>query len=191
MAEDLSKSPVPVRLAYRYPNGSMVSYSARAISRKGDGVTVIVNEYFDEGITVAMHADFLEGLTNFRVISVARSIKKPGYFETLLRPAESVPVGDGKGLVAESEVVPDDVPGAARALADRLEIDPPMRFSEALRGLTADVRPMALVVGVAAVVHCLESREMVQPGSLLTRARKAAKFPVAKQRPAEAARKAG
>ena len=206
MTEDLSKSPVAVRLAYRYPNGSMVSYSARAIARKGDSINVVVNEYFDEGITLAVHAPFLEGLCNFRVIEVSRSIRKPGYFETLLRPADAVSAGKGDGqapresrasdedlaAVGEATVpMPEAVAAAAAALADRLDIEPPLRFSEALRGVAVELRPAALVVTAAAVLHLLDLRGAVRASSLLVGAEPTTKIPAAKHFPKEAIRKAG
>jgi hypothetical protein len=198
MSEDLSKSPVAVRLAYRYPNGSMVSYSARAIARQGDSMTVVVNEFFDDGITLAVHAPFLEGLTNFRVISVARSIKKAGYFETLLRPAEAVPVGPGNGMgdpgfaIADAKSIPEAAAEAAGILADRMELEPPMRFSEALRGVPAEVRPMALVVSVAAAVHCMDARGLIEARALLKRTRlTGGKLPAGQQHATQAVRKAG
>jgi hypothetical protein len=179
-----SSQPISVRLAYRYPNGSMVSYSARAVARKGDSVTVVVKEFFDTGITLAVHAPFLEGLTNFRVISVERVQDRPGYFQTLLRPADAVPVGSGTGtgtLGRSSEETPKKEPlkplpatimEAARPLADRLTAEPPIRFSDALRGIPAELRPTALVVAVAAALHCLDDKKIVDAPTVLARARK-------------------
>ena len=198
MSEDLNKSPVPVRLAYRYPNGSMVSYSARAIARKGDAVTVVVNEFFDDGITLAVHAPFLEGLTNFRVVSVSRSIRRPGYFETQLRPAEAVPVGEGNGLPYEGGTkagpasaaspetrqpgpLPEAIAAAAGVLGTRLSLEPPMRFSEALRGLPTEGRATGLLVGIAGVLHCLNAAKGIEARALVKIAGRSPKLPPATQ----------
>ncbi|MBI4479083.1 MAG: hypothetical protein HY651_03575 [Acidobacteria bacterium] len=95
MAKAVAAAPVPIRLAYRYPNGCMISYSARATLRDDDSVHVIVNEEFDEGIQLSVMAPFLGGLTAARVRSVKRSRKTPGYFEVVLQIGDSAVASPG------------------------------------------------------------------------------------------------
>jgi hypothetical protein len=85
MAEAVATVPIPIRLAYRYPNGCMISYSARLTSRNERYMRVLVKEEFEEGIQLSAMAPFLDGLTTLRVCSVKRSKKNPGYYEVDLR----------------------------------------------------------------------------------------------------------
>ena len=194
MAKAVATAPVPIRLAYRYPNGCMISYSARATGRDDDSVHVIVNEEFDEGIQLSMMAPFLEGLTAARVRSVKRSRKNPGYFEVVLQlgdgavasagPAEDADppshgshgTANGEGPIdqelaaakpAPAAVVPDLVVEAAEKLAYELRKLPTRKISEVLEEIPIELRSMSLLVGIAAAIHLLEAKGHVDARRLL------------------------
>ena len=201
MAEAVTAKPVPIRLAYRYPNGSMVSYSARAIARDEQSVRVIVNEEFEEGITLAVMAPFLQGLTTGRVSSVANSKKQPGYFEIVLRFGEktstSASLGNGRKLGAgladatddagvdsheadagqpkTARIVPEQVVEAAEKLAYELGKLPGRHFSRALAEIPVGLRPLALLVGIAATMHLLQEKGLTEAHRLLSSAKEAVK----------------
>ena len=197
MAEAGAAKPVPIRLAQRYPNGSMISYSARAIARDDDSVRVLVNEEFETGIKLAVMAPFLDGLTTARVHSVTRSKKQPGYFEVLLRIGEDTisavrlkadiqnddsekresgadrgPEG-GEGVVAEqipckpSAVVPELAVEAAERLAYELRHLPTRKLSQVLDELPSGLRSMSLLVAIAAAIHLLQQKGHVEARRLL------------------------
>lgn len=194
MAEAVAGKPVPIRLAQRYPNGSMISYSARAIARDEDSVRVLVNEEFETGIKLAIMAPFLEGLTTARVFSVKRSRKQPGYFEVLLRIVDGAASaagprggsqdqnvgenatgvgqgqqsrGDATTEATPSAVVPDVVVEAAEKLAYELGRLPARRLSEALQELPAGLRSMSLLVAMAAAIHLLQEKGCVEARRLI------------------------
>ncbi|MBI3934651.1 MAG: hypothetical protein HY316_08140 [Acidobacteria bacterium] len=194
MAEAVTAKPVPIRLAYRYPNGCMVSYSARAIARDENSVRVIVNEEFDEGIQLAVMAPFLEGLTTARVASVQRSRKQPGYFEVQLRIGDgtastSGPRGGGQeqtvgenatgvgqgqqrrdGVATDarpSAVVTDIVVEAAEKLAYELRKLPTRKFSQVLEEIPSEMRSMSLLVAIAAAIHLLQEKGHVDAHRLI------------------------
>ena len=102
MLQAVTTAPVPIRLAYRYPNGSMVSYNARAVTHDERIIRAVVNEQFEPGVSLAVMAPFLKGLQTALVASVIRSKKQPGYFEVLLALGD-VPVGSGGGISGTSE----------------------------------------------------------------------------------------
>ena len=187
MPRDFGK-PVPIRLAYRYPNGSVVSYAARAVSYDGAYLRLIVNEGFEEGISLAVMAPFLEGLTTGRVSAASRSKNQPGYYEVVLRfgkgngsvlagaserqeQAEGLqePVGPGQldraektlGRKQPARIVPEAIAQAAEELASALYRLPAPRFSQALQWIPAKSRPLALLTAVAAMVHLLEEKGLV------------------------------
>jgi len=180
MPGDFSR-PVPIRLAYRYPNGGMVSYAARAVSYNGTSLRLIVNESFEEGMSLAVMAPFLGGLTTALVSAASRSKNQPGYHEIVLRFGK----GNGSALAGASErqkqpdpqhpervektagrkqparVVPEAIAQAAEELANALYRLPVPRFSQALRWTPAKWRPLALLAAVAAAVHLLEEKGLV------------------------------
>ena len=198
MAEATAAKPVPIRLAYRYPNGCMISYSARAIARDDDSVRVLVNEEFEAGIKLAVMAPFLEGLTIARVSSVIRSKKQPGYFEILLRIGEDTAssVGlkadiedhesgkreSGAGRGAEggeavaaqqnaskpTEAVPELALEAAEKLAYELRKLPARSISQALDEIPSELRSMSLLVAMAAAIHLLQEKGYVEARRLIS-----------------------
>ena len=182
MPWNFNKGPVPVRLAYRYPNGGMVSYAARAVSYDGNSLRVLVNEGFEEGMSLAVMAPFLKGLKTGWVSEASRSKDQPGYYEILLRVGK----GNGSVLTGVSEevfqgaaragqldgvepagrkqparVVPEVIAQAAEELANALYRLPVPRFSQALQWIPAKSRPLALLAAVAAAVHLLEEKGLV------------------------------
>ena len=182
MPGKFNKGPVPVRLAYRYPNGSMVSYAARAVSYDGMSLRVVVNEGFQEGVSLTVMAPFLEGLTAGRVSRASRSKDQPGYYEIILRVGK----GNGSVLTGASEevfqgtagagqldgvepagrkqparVVPEAIAQAAEELSSALYRLPIPRFSQALQWTPVKSRPLALLAAVAAAVHLLEEKGLV------------------------------
>jgi len=187
MAEVVAAKPVPIRLAQRYPNGSMVSYSARALSHDEDSVRVVVNEEFEAGITLAIMAPFLEGLTTGKVCSVRRSRKQPGYFEIILRfgnvaagapaPAAGTSQDEREEKAPRQsepdQAVPDAVVHAAEKLAEELQRLPARRFSEVLNQIRSHLRPVSLLVAVAAVIHLLQEKGHVDARRLMLSAKEA------------------
>jgi len=175
MPGDFSR-PVPIRLAYRYPNGSMVGYAARAVSYNGTSLRLIVNESFEEGMSLAVMAPFLGGLTTALVSAASRSKKQPGYYEIVLRlgkangttvaaPSEGQEQADpaerGAGRKQPARMVPEAIAQAAEELANALYRLPAPRFSQALQWTPAKSRSLALLAAVAAAVHLLEEKGFV------------------------------
>ena len=191
--DDFGGSPVAVRLAYRYPNGSMISYSARALGRGEETLRVLVKEQFEAGTALSVWAPFQDGLTPYRVFRVLKSKKQPGYFEILLRHADAAPSSshakekkkvreepdgpDSAGAIAAQASQPpptspaDSLAGAAERLADVLAQAPACRFSEAMGKIPAASRPLALMAAAAAVLSQLEERGLVHTRSLFIRAK--------------------
>jgi hypothetical protein len=160
----------------------MVSYAARAVSYDGVYLRLIVNEGFEEGMSLAVMAPFLGGLTTALVSAASRSKNQPGYYEIVLRfgkgngsalagaserqeQAESLqePAGPGQpaGRKQPAKVVPEAIAQAAEELASALYRLPVPRFSQALQWTPAKSRPLALLAAVAAVVHLLEEKGLV------------------------------
>ena len=202
MAEVVAAQPIPIRLAYRYPNGCMISYSARATGREDDAVRVIVNEEFEEGITLSVIAPFLDGLTTARVHSVKRSRKNPGYFEVILRIGEEGVAGHGSGgggdglTAAENGIAADDGPvvsevrgakpknavavpdqaiEAAEKLAYELSKLPARNLSKVFQEIPSEMRFMSLLVAIAAVIHLLQTKGHVEVRRVIGNAREARK----------------
>ena len=188
--DDFGGSPVAVRLAYRYPNGSMISYSARALSRGEETLRVLVKEQFETGTGLSVWAPFQDGLTPYRVFRVIKSKKQPGYFEILLRHADAAAIANqarakrptqkaqsGAKVSAAPPTAPppalppDSVAGAAERVADVLAQTPFCRFSEAMRRIPDESRPFALMAAAAAVLSQLEERDLVHTRSLFIRAK--------------------
>ena len=188
--DDFGGSPVPVRLAYRYPNGSMISYSARALARGEESLRVLVKEQFEAGTALSVWAPFQDGLTPYRVFRVIKSKKQPGYFEILLRHGDAAPIANqarakrptqkaqsGAKVSAAPPTAPppalppDSVAGAAERVADVLAQTPFCRFSEAMRRIPDESRPFALMAAAAAVLSQLEERDLVHTRSLFIRAK--------------------
>jgi hypothetical protein len=202
MTQAVATAPVSIRLAFRYPNGSMVSYSARALSYDESLIHVVVNEEFEAGISLAVMAPFLEGLTTAHVSSVIRSKKHPGYFEMVLRFGE-VPTftGEGENGLAEGlsrngeglggrgggaghrnaaerkslGILPGEIGDAAKELANLLEVVPPRRLSEALGRVASESRRAALVVAAAAILQLLDKQEIIEARRLVRGAKEKAK----------------
>ena len=194
MAKAEAAKPVPIRLAQRYPNGSMISYSARAIAHDEISACVLVNEEFETGTKLSIMAPFLDGLTSARVFSVTRSRTQPGYFEVFLQIGEATDAAEhlkansqnhksGKrkrraGTAEESQaenasrakpqtVVPELVSEAAHKLSDELAKLPAPRLFEALNGIPSGLRAMSLLAAVAAAIHLLEKKGHVEARRLL------------------------
>ena len=201
MTQAVATAPVPIRLAYRYPNGSMVSYSARALSYDESLVHVVVNEEFDPGISLSVMGPFLEGLTAAHVTSVIRSKKHHGYFEMVLRLGE-VPAGaevgendfaqclsrigkgpNGRGGAGNKigpkrmslGLLPGEIGDAAKEFANLLEVVPPRRFSEALGRASSELHGAALVVAAAATLQLLDKKGVVEARRLVSGAKEKAK----------------
>ncbi len=198
--DDFRSEPVAVRLAYRYPNGSMVSYSARALTRGEESLRVLVNEQFEKGTALSVWAPFQDGLTTYRVFRAFKSKKQPGYFEVILRLGDAAPSPvraktkkqvrgepaspetDGTAQLQVAQAVqpppalpPISVAGAAQRLADVLAQTPSCRFSEAMGRIPAESRTLALMAAVAAVISRLEERDLVHTRSLFVRAKELAR----------------
>src|ERR1051325_4539859 len=107
MPQANAATPVPIRLAYRYPNGSMVSYNARALAHDDSRILAVVNEEFEPGISIAVMAPFLDGMTTARVASAIRSKKQPGYHEVVLSlDAETLASGNSAGTTSSTDLTP-------------------------------------------------------------------------------------
>jgi hypothetical protein len=197
MAEAVAAKWVAIRLAQRYPNGSMVSYSARAIAHDEISVCVLVTEEFETGTQLSVMAPFLDGLMTARVFSVTRSRTQPGHFEVFLQIGERsastvLPTanrqnrvsgkrksGSENGSKGRREVaaqpdaskpatlVPELALEAASKLADELGKLPARRLSEVLDEIPAEVRSMALLVAVAAAIHLLQQKGHVEARRLI------------------------
>jgi len=198
MSQAVATAPVPIRLAYRYPNGSMISYSARATTYDDSVISVMVNEAFEPGVSLAVMAPFLGGLTNARVTSAIRSKKQPGYYEVILAlddqtisstgPGGEAPTGsstgepqpgpespDGGEATAKRwslARVPEELVDAAKQLGNALEVVPPRRFSEAIERIAPEWRGTATVIAAAAVLHLCEQKGVVPARQLVRGARK-------------------
>jgi hypothetical protein len=193
MTQAVTAGPVPIRLAYRYPNGSMISYSARATAHDDSTLRVMVNEAFEPGISLAVMAPFLRGLTNARVTSVIRSKKQPGYYEVILALAAEAnsaaglsSEGPGNSVMNERQPglpepsskrwslarVPEELADVAKQLGDMLEVVPPRRISEVMEGIAPELRGTATVIAAAAVLHLLEQKGVVPAWQLVRGARK-------------------
>ncbi|HEY7679797.1 MAG TPA: hypothetical protein VIC04_04705 [Terriglobia bacterium] len=190
MSEDFAARPVPIRLAYRYPNGCMVSYAARAVNYDGASLRAVVNEGFEEGVALSVMAPFLEGLTTGLVAGAARSIDQPGYYEITLRfengngsalavpsqPLEERPKSEQVPAASAEEpreverpaarkpparAVPEAIALAAEELANGLYRLPVPRFSQVMQWTPPKSRPLGLLVAVAAAIHLLEEKGLV------------------------------
>jgi hypothetical protein len=194
MAETAAAKLVPVRLAQRYPNGSMVSYSGRAIAHDDISVCVLIKEEFEAGTRLSIMAPFLAGLTSARVFSVTRSTAQPGYYEIFLQIGEgadssarwsvsglkqayargasraaagaATPANDAQ-QTKQGAGVPEAVAAAAALLAAELHRLPARRLSQILPELPPDSRPAALLAAVAAALHLLERKGHVASRRLL------------------------
>jgi hypothetical protein len=201
MAQTVLAKPVAIRLAQRYPNGCMLTYSARALAHGQTFVRVLVNQEFEPGIQLSVIAPFLEGMTMGRVYSVKRSEKQPGFFEMVLRIGEdavsavlvnSNVEADGSGTragrtgsnppgengaagqaapVKPSSNVPDTAGDAAEKLAYELSRIPSRALSKALSEVPHKLRPMSLAVVIAAAIHLLQQKGYVVARHLLDNAK--------------------
>ena len=194
MAEVTASAPIPIRLAYRYPNGCMISYSARLTSRNERFMRVLVKEEFEEGIQLSAMAPFLDGLTTLRVRSVKRSKKHPGYYEVDLRLGdddsfESGDYGHGEELAAEKNGIgesdplegaeggsrrrkkasslPELVTESAEKLAYELRKEPQRSIGGAMEEIPDELRSMALLVAIAAGIHLLAEKGHVNSRGLM------------------------
>ncbi|HWP83594.1 MAG TPA: hypothetical protein VNN17_00250 [Terriglobia bacterium] len=188
MTEPAMTQPVPIRLAYRYPNGCLLTYSARAIAYDARSIQVLTNEEFEPGLTVSVLAPFLEGLTTARVQSVVKSRKNPGYCEMVLllgevrkaASAAEIDKGDGRmggaGSLAGAESgdrsarpLPELVAEAAEKLAYELRKLPPRGMAHVLAEIPPDLRSLSLVVAIAATLRLLEEKKHLVARQLLRR----------------------
>jgi hypothetical protein len=187
MPQAVATKAVPIRLAYRYPNGCMISYSARAVSRKASSIRIIVNEEFDEGTSLAVMAPFLDGLTMGRVSAVSRSKKQPGYFEIILQFGEGELSHSGESLEEEQpemgagaprhatrpEPVSSDFGEAATELIQKLEVVPPPPLWDALQRMDDGSREPGLFVAVGAALQLLDEKGIVQARPLVSGSKEA------------------
>lgn len=198
MAEAVAAKWVAVRLAQRYPNGSMVSYSGRAIAHDEISVCVLVSEEFESGTRLSIMAPFLGGLKSARVFSVTRSLTYPGFFEVFLQIGESttpaltprsrkqnhglgkpkkvsddesenrIHIADRPNAPSLTTEVPESAVEAARYLANGLGRLPSWRLSEVQNEMPAELRSMSLLVAVAAATHLLQQKGHVEGRRLMS-----------------------
>ena len=170
------KSPVPVRLSLRYPNGMVISHNARALSYDEKSLRVLSSHQFEKGTTLSVLAPFFEGIATCWVFGIARSKEQPGYYELVLEFAKKLAVVAVPAPASRTQPTPpqrNEMKETVERLTAGLYRLPAPPFSQALREIPSEQRSLALVAGAAAVISLLQEKGLVDLSRLVREARKA------------------
>lgn len=164
MLGDFHSAPVPVRLSFRYANGTVVSYLARAVACDDSSLRVLSAEGFEKGVRLNVLAPFLQGIVPCRVAAASRSREQATYFVLdlkFLKKPDRVIESHKAVAVEESGLVPEDVARISREFAAQLEQHQDRRIFQVLQQAPADRHLVLLAVLAAAAALLLQDKGLL------------------------------